>query len=228
MNITVELLHVTPLEILVGAIRQCYESQDKSDSTHEWIDNDEAPSTYEFVLGSKDKALIERITKDGHGSTLEHINFNFQIKGISRLNLQELARHRMASPSVKSTRYTLKELKNEKPFINFDADSFNKNIERIEKYINLTGIEHIDRVSTWALENLRELVCSGNYTNDECKYALPECYKVDLYWSINTRSLQNFLTLRMSERAHFEIRELANKVYEQIPEEYKFLFKVDK
>jgi thymidylate synthase (FAD) len=112
MNITVELLHVTPLQILVGAIRQCYESQDKSDSGTNYKEICEG-----WKLGPKDKALIETITKDGHGSTLEHINFNFQIKGISRLNLQELARHRMASYSVKSTRYTLKELKNEEPFI---------------------------------------------------------------------------------------------------------------
>jgi thymidylate synthase (FAD) len=222
MNINVILHHVTPISILVSAIRQCYESQDKSDSTHKWIDNDEAPSTYEFVLGPKDKALIETITKDGHGSTLEHINFNFQIKGISRLNLQELARHRMASYSVKSTRYTLKELKCEEEFNPICPEDW----DRADKYINFTGLTDIDTCSIIALDNLRALIQSG-YTNDACKYALPESYKVDLFWSINARSLQNFLTLRMSKRAHFEIRELAGKVYEQIPEDYKFLFKVE-
>ena len=60
MNITVELLHVTPLEILVGAIRQCYESQDKSDSTHEWIDNDEGLyNWYKSSRQSKSKFIKE-------------------------------------------------------------------------------------------------------------------------------------------------------------------------
>jgi len=37
--------------------------------------------------------------------------------------LQELARHRIASLSVKSTRYTLKELKDCKPFDTTDYES---------------------------------------------------------------------------------------------------------
>lgn len=207
MNITVKLLHVTPLDILVGAIRQCYESQDKSDSSYYALN---------YMLGEKDKGLIKSIIKNGHTSTLEHINFNFQIKGISRLNLQELARHRMASLSVKSTRYTLVELKNEKQFVDLNSPN-------VEKYINLTGIEAIDNASLHALESLRQLVESG-LKNDEVKYALPECYRLDLFWSINARSLRNFLSLRTNPRAHFEIRELANKIYNEIPDDYKFLF----
>lgn len=224
MNISGKLKHVTPLEILVNAIRQCYESFDNSDSKYEWKDNDEAPSTYEFVIGPKDKALIERIIASGHHSTLEHITFNFQIKGISRLNLQELARHRMASLSVKSTRYTLKELKDEPPFYNNDnvvTGVFDNG--RISKYINLTGISEIDAASIYTLENLRKLVASGKYINDEIKYTLPECYRLDLYWSINARSLRNFLQLRDSDKAHFEIRELAQKLRQAVPEDYQFI-----
>ena len=49
---------------------------------------------------------------------IDHIFYNFHIEGISRACLQEMMRHRhRASPSVKSTRYTLKELKQEEPFI---------------------------------------------------------------------------------------------------------------
>lgn len=222
MNITVRLLHVTPLEILVSAIRQCYESQDKSDSYYEdSFVGLEGRTPVDYRLGEKDKDLINRITADGHGSTLEHIAFNFQIKGISRLNLQELARHRMASLSVKSTRYTLKELKGEEEFNHLDPEDW----DRAEKYLNFIGISDIDTCSMIALDNIRSLIQAG-FPNDQAKYALPESYKLDMYWTINARSLQNFLTLRLSSRAHFEIRELANKVYDAIPEQYKFLFKV--
>lgn len=47
-----------------------------------------------------------------HASVLEHINLSFFIKGISRGVLQELARHRLASPTVRSTRYTLSNVVN--------------------------------------------------------------------------------------------------------------------
>lgn len=224
MNIEVQLLHKTPIEVLVGAIRQCYESQDKSDSMY---------FEGEYQLGERDSKLISNIIQNGHTSTLEHITFNFQIKGISRLNLQELARHRMASLSVKSTRYTLKELKDELPFFEWvresDVSKLVYHWGRAAKYINFIGMDvdnTIDLASIEALENLRKIVDSCEYTNDQAKYALPECYRLDLYWSINARSLQNFLTLRTSEKAHFEIREMAWKIYDAIPYEYNFLFKV--
>ena len=91
----VELLHFTPIEIAINAIRTCYNSCDKSDD-----------------LGEKDIKLIKSIIANNHTSTIEHISYNFKISGISRACLQELARHRIASLSVKSTRYTLRELKN--------------------------------------------------------------------------------------------------------------------
>lgn len=97
----VTLLHNTPLDVCAQAIRTCWQSFDKSDNG-----------------GEKDKALIDRVgNKYKHASTLENIVYTFYVQGISRAVLQELARHRMASLSVKSTRYTLKELKKEEPFI---------------------------------------------------------------------------------------------------------------
>lgn len=154
-------------------------------------------------------------------STSEHCVFNFFIQGISRLNLMELTRHRLASYSVKSTRYTLKELRNEPEFTIKDK-------ERASKYINLTDNENVDECSIKALENVRRLVNNAvnyNVTQDLIKYALPECYKTDLTFSINVRSLRNLLKLRTSKSAHFEIRNLAFKLYEALPEEFKFLFK---
>lgn len=218
MNIQVELLHNTPLSVLVRAIRQCYESQEASDSYYPKYD----PQC--FRLGHKDRKLVDRIINSDHTSTLEHITYNFQVKSISRLNLQELARHRMASLSVKSTRYTLKELKNEDSFIDFGVPYPTYYFDDAGKYINLTGIEEIDTASLLALEQLRILLSSGKYTNDQAKYAVPECYKLDLIWTINARSLRNFLHLRSSHRAHFEIREFANLVFGAVPESHKFLY----
>lgn len=219
-DLKANLLHVTPMEILVGAIRECYESHEKSDSGYETAFGNKPV----WLLGEKDQNLIKNIIKMGHTSTLEHISFNFRITGISRLNLQELARHRMASLSVKSTRYTLKELKDEDKFIDLDNYQMPYDFVRAAKYINLLGIQQIDTASLLALENLRVMICSGNYTNDQVKYILPECYKLNLYWTINARSLRNFFSLRMPNKAHFEIRYMANVLYEQVPTPYMFLF----
>lgn len=113
MNVT--LLHNSPLEAVVKAIRKCYASEGKSDSG-----DIQRHLYYKSELGSKDKALIQRIIKSEHTSTLEHLTFTFDVDGLSRAALQEWSRHRMMSQSVQSTRYVLqKDLKNESPFCSF-------------------------------------------------------------------------------------------------------------
>jgi thymidylate synthase (FAD) len=198
MQIT--LLHYTPLDVCAHAIRTCWQSFDKSDEG-----------------GEKDKALIDRVgNKFKHASTMEHLVYTFYIQGISRALLQELARHRLASPSVKSTRYTLKELKEDEPFIEDDYIG-------AEKFIVLTGNTLVDSASIKALNNLQAILKSG-VSNDLAKFCLPESYKTELTWTINARSLQNFLTLRSNKAALWEIRKMAYALYDTLPEEHQYLF----
>ncbi len=196
----VTLMHNTPLDVCAHAIRTCWQSFDKSDEG-----------------GEKDRALIDRVgNKYKHASTLEHLVYTFYIRGISRALLQELARHRVASLSVKSTRYTLKELK--------DAEAFDtKDFKGASKFIVLTGNEDVDSASIVALNNLQALLKKG-ISNDIAKYALPECYKTELTWTINARSLQNFLSLRSNKAALWEIRDLANLLFNTLPKEHSYLF----
>ena len=197
----VTLLNYTPLNIGSHAIRTGWQSFEKGDNG-----------------GEKDVELIERVgNKFKHASTLEHLSYNFYIQGISRALLQELARHRVASLSVKSTRYTLKELKKE---AKFELGDF----ERAARFIVLTGDETVDNASIKALENLRDILANTTKSLDIVKYCLPECYKTELTWSVNARSLQNFLSLRSSKSALWEIRGLALKIYDALPNEHKFIF----
>jgi thymidylate synthase (FAD) len=198
----VTLKQHTSLEVCASAIRTCWQSFDKSDNG-----------------GEKDKELIDRVgNKFKHASTLEHLFYTFYVQDISRALLQELARHRIASLSVKSTRYTLKELKNEESFTC-------KDIQRASKYLVMTGINMVDEMSIIALENLR-LVLGTGISNDKAKYCLPESYKTELTWSVNARSLQNFLTLRSDKSALWEIQNLAHALYDALPQDHRYLFSI--
>ena len=168
----------------------------------------------------KDRELVKRVgIKNSHSSTLEHINVTMQITDVSRALLQEIVRHRISSYTVKSTRFTLKkDLKNEEPFISIDNDK-----NRANKYIIMTGNTAIDESNIMALERTRQFVKS-NISNDIAKYCLPESYKTELTWTINARSLQNFLSLRSTKAALWEIRDLANALYDCLPNEHKYLF----
>jgi len=189
MSANVTLLTNTPLWIADKAIGKCWDKP-----------KDEC-----------DVARIERVAnKNKHASTIEHLTYSFDIT-MSRCCLQEWARHRMANLSVKSSRYTLKELK----------DSEYKDLHT---FLVKCGVDYIDNCNVTTLVALQRALVSG-VANDKVKYMLPEAYKTSMVWTINARSLQNFLALRTSPAALWEIRNLAYEVYDNLPEDHKFLFK---
>ena len=185
----VELKHYTPLQVADDAIGKCWDK----------------PSTGECNI----KRMHRVANQFKHASTIEHISYNFDIDGISRALLQELARHRHTSLSVKSTRYTLKELKN---CADEDIQSFNIHID-----------DRINIINGLQLMSIRDML-QGGASNDRVKYLLPEAYKTSLVWTINARSLQNFLSLRTDKAALWEIRDLAKEIYSKLPIEHMYLF----
>lgn len=217
MKPTVKLMDAIGFVHCAHAIRVCRDNIDQSDS--------EIYPNGERHLGDKDKDLIKRIgVKSKHESVLEHIVFQFHIKDVSRACLQEIARHRMASITVRSSRYTLKKhLAKEDYFEYKDTD-----LSRAEKYVVLTGDPKTDKSILSALNNLLTIFREdktffgekGDKSNDVAKYALPEALKTEFFWTINARSLRNFLHLRTSPHALKEIRLLASLIYYRLEQEY--------
>lgn len=203
-----ELIHITPINLIIKAIRQCYLSEGNSDSYYE---NGTDFWKSKFILGSKDKDLIKRIISSGHESTLEHSLLTFKIQ-ISRGCLQELSRHRVGvSPSVQSTRYTLKKIINEDP-------------KDIWKFIYKTDNEAVNILAWQTLRNLRILYNNNpEIPNDILKYGIPEALLIEEIISFNWRSFRHFLQLRLDKKAHFEIRQLAENMVQCIPEQYQLM-----
>lgn len=214
----VTLLHHTPLSIAVTAARTCWDSFHKGG-------NYPCPTD---TLAEADIALLDRlIHKNKHESISEHITYSFNIEELPRFVLTEMTRHRICSYSVKSTRYTLKELADEEPFIQEDIENPGGFIYKFHdafKYIEPSTEPKMRYKQLWQLEQLRDAIQSKKHSLDEVKYLVPESYLTSLVWTINIRSLRNFLHLRLSKSAHFKIRELAELIYEAIPKEHKFLY----
>lgn len=221
-NIKTTLLHYTPKEILIEAMSMPYQTE-----------NFKKVSTEDAMKKIKSICIDKK-----HESVLEHIIFTFKIEGISRLCLQELVRHRMASYTVQSTRFTLPNQEEWKQIEELcldllynDDKNKNKYNDIITKYIvipyNFPKYEHYKYISeqfSSILLNISDKQLDFKMKNDMLKYLIPESWRTNLVMSINMRSLRNFLQLRLSKQAHFEIRHLANLILEQIPEEYKILF----
>lgn len=192
----VKLLDFKKLSTSAIAARTCWNSFHKGGNYKNPTDS----------ITDDDIELLNRLVKQyKHESIIEHIDYTFALYDIPRYVLVELTRHRIASYSVKSTRYTLKEI-NTKSFeslIDVDFDL----VELQRKQFDLLKL---------ASEKCKNI--------DTLKALIPESYKCDIIFTINARSLRNFLSLRLSKAAHFKIRELAKLIYDAIPDSHKFLY----
>lgn len=242
----VVLLKATPLWLVANATRMSHDTTDRSDSmavsqdpTCPWCNTKmeacvvpedwdkkvcvECGSIYskDDHIGYADLKLIDKVgNKYKHESILEQASVVFEIDGLSRAALQELARHRTAKLTVKSTRYTLKkDLAKEAPF-----DHSEESRERARKYVVMTGNDELDRLLVSQLENLRQAVASGA-SNDLVKYLLPEAYKTKLQWQSDLRNFKHFLSLRLDKAALWEMRDLARAMYQALPRTYKVLLR---
>lgn len=212
----VKLLEHTHLSSAVIAARICWNSFHKGGNYKEPTDN----------ISEADKELLQRLLfKNKHESIFEHIYYVFNIQDITRFVLVELSRHRIASYSVESTRYTLKKLKYEKSFKSYILDRYEYiyDLDRASEFIEINP-EVNTNFQVQQLEFVREALLDGA-SIDDVKYLLPENYLTDLVWTINVRSLRNFLQLRLSKSAHKSIRALANEMLTSLPVEHLFLYK---
>lgn len=151
------------------------------------------------------RKVLERIIKLGHESILEHITLTYSVKGLSRACLQELARHRHISLSVESTRHTL--------------DKKIHDDEWVKKLYSSIPVR-------WHGVLNRFLIIAKGFTgitNDELKYLLPELWPTNLVLTANIRSLRHIIKLRTAPAALKEFQELARKLFEAVPDEFKYL-----
>ena len=150
---------------------------------------------------------LTRIIKNKHYSILEHISLKYEISGLSRACLQELARHRHISLSVESTRYTLKKKINNEEWIMNYLNSLNDNQNKIMQ---------VFLGCAWS---------NPDMPNDELKYFLPEFWPMHLIMSVNVRALRDILDLRTSPAALKEFRVLCHELFNAVPDEFKYLLK---
>lgn len=168
--------------------------------------------------------LFKKVTKVlKHESLLEQIELWFDIDGVSRLELQEHMRHRLASSCVESTRYVLEkilkefgtELDLDKYYVIPDKDNFSSDKDYEEFCSDML---YVTRTSIQAMSKWRD----RGYRSDIYKYFLTENKRTSFVWKVNLRNLLHFLDLRLDSSAHFEIRYVAEKI-KKILEENDFL-----
>jgi len=195
----VELVRYTyePEEVIALGAKLCYSKANVNNLMEKIEANDQT-------------AFVEKIMGMGHESVLEHASFTFAIEGVSRILLAQLTRHRIASFSVQSQRY-----------VSY-RDGFG--------YIIPPSIEELGeryvKEYEWQMATMQEwyenwqtvLGNSGEKSNEDARFVLPNACETRLLLTMNARELLHFFGLRMCERAQWEIRELAKQMFELVYE----------
>ncbi len=178
-------------------------------------------------MGPKDRILIKKLIEWGHESVFEHCTYSFLIEEVSRALLQELVRHRIASYTVRSTRFTLDYLIKDNEIK--EAKSFSDYKRIVDRYCVVPNLpkealsEFYESI-VLSLKKIHKFLSYYHLPNDLVKYLLPESFKTELMMSINVRSFRNLLRLRTSKAALWEIRKLAMKMFQTLPEDHHILY----
>jgi thymidylate synthase (FAD) len=194
----VELIHNTDLSVALEAMLICTDNEDK-------IEN--------YNIENSLKKLVDM----GHLSVLEHIYYNFVISGISRALLQELARHRHASLSVKSTRWALKKFIGKLDKVEPDLSKLKLDKDQIDLIMQLDNISD-------KLDELLIAAAKSGLPNDIIKYYIQESLCTKLMFTVNARELRHIFSLRLSNRALQEFQDLCKEIYKALPKEHLFIY----
>lgn len=136
----------------------------------------------------------QRCFDNGHMSVFEHASITFKISGISRACSHQLVRHRLASYTQKSQRYTKIDV--ESPYFVFPCYITGKNKKKFLEVMEGCGKAY------------KELIEAGVKPED-ARYVLPEATKTEMVVTMNLRELFHFLQLRTDRSAQQEIRDMA-------------------
>jgi len=140
------------------------------------------------------KLIRHLITKD-HGTPFEHAYFRFDVK-CPIFVARQWIRHRIGTYNEMSLRYCLA-----KRDFYIPEDLSGKALEKYKKTIND------------AFDAYEAIVASG-VKREQARGVLPLSLYTLYYWTVNARSLMNFLKLRLDKAAQPEIREYAKALLE--------------
>jgi len=140
-----------------------------------------------------DKNLIRHLLREGHMTPFETIVFTFDIK-CPIFVARQWMRHRIGSFNEESLRYCVTEGEFYIP------DGLTTDIENQWRHMHATSFKHYADLLENKIpkEQARSILPMGTYTK--------------FYWTVNGRSLMNFLKLRLDKGAQAEIREYAEVI----------------
>ena len=142
---------------------------------------------------------IKTCLQAGHLSVFEHASVTFEIDGISRACSHQLVRHRLASFSQCSQRYCKIDVSSDDWYV------MSKSFDNLTDADN----EHFYRQRMKYYARFYQDALDAGIKPEDARYLLPEATKTKIVVTMNLRELFHFFDTRNSNRAQWEIRDVA-------------------
>jgi thymidylate synthase (FAD) len=165
-------------------------------------------------MDESDEALIRFLMRDRHGSPFEHNAFRFHVR-CPIFVAREWFRHRIGSFNEFSLRYA----RATDDFYVPEAEDVRTQVgkpgaysfEPVDPELAERTRDELRAVYEHAYETYERLVEAG-VARELARSVLPVGAYTQFFWTVNARSLMNFVSLRNSEFAQLEIRRYAEAV----------------
>jgi thymidylate synthase (FAD) len=166
------------------------------------------------ILNDADIGVINHMMANKHGTPFEHNSFRFHVK-CPIFVMREWIRHRISSFNEFSMRYT------EAP-----AEWYVPDVSAVRYQVGKAGAYNYERANHETASQTVAVInstCQSAYdayqgmlqagiAKEVARAVLPVAMYTEFYWTINARSLMNFLSLRNAPQAQAEIQEYARVI----------------
>jgi thymidylate synthase (FAD) len=166
------------------------------------------------VMDESDEGLIRFLLRERHGTPFEHNSFRFHVR-CPLFVAREWFRHRVGSFNEFSMRYA-----------RATDDFYVPEPEDVRSQVGKPGAYSFEPVDDELAERTRaelqdvydhayatyERLVEAGVARELARSVLPVGAYTEFYWTVNARSLMNFVSLRAAESAQREIRRYAEAV----------------
>jgi thymidylate synthase (FAD) len=166
------------------------------------------------VMDESDEGLIRFLLRERHGTPFEHNSFRFHVR-CPLFVAREWFRHRVGSFNEFSMRYA-----------RATDDFYVPEPEDVRSQVGKPGAYSFEPVDDELAERTRaelqdvydhayatyERLVEAGVARELARSVLPVGAYTEFYWTVNARSLMNFVSLRAAETAQREIRRYAEAV----------------
>lgn len=167
----------------------------------------------------KDEKLLRYLMKNDHHTPFEKIVVELHVK-CPIFVARQWFRHRIGSFNEASARYKEFEWETYQPKEWRLQDTSNKQSSSgVLEGPDATKVQYmVNQAYDIAYRAYEEMINKG-VAREVARIVMPVGMYTEFFWTVNFRSLMNFLKLRMDTHAQLEIRTFANEIYKTLEED---------